>query len=80
MHDGAGIRPPGLHLLCRSCHACASGVAGHGLRILPVQHHGAQLLVASVPLTADAGWRALGEGELIVARRGRAIPLDESRI
>lgn len=70
MHDGAGIRPPGLHLLCRSCHACASGIEGHGLRILPIQDHDAQLLLASVPLTTDAGWRALGDGELIVGRGG----------
>jgi glutamine amidotransferase len=80
MHDGAGIGPPGLHLLCRSCNASVSDVEGSGLRIVPTEDWGAQLLVASVPLTADAGWRALGEGELIVARRGRAIPLDESRI
>jgi predicted glutamine amidotransferase len=49
---------------------CASGVEGHGLRILPVQDHGAQLLVASVPLTTDAGWRALGDGELIALGAG----------
>lgn len=36
--------------------------------------------VASVPLTLDAGWRALGEGELIVARKGCAIPFAESTI
>ena len=80
MHDGAGIRPPGLHLLCRSCGTGAAGVEGSGLRIAPAQDHGAQLLVASVPLTLDAGWRALGEGELIVARKGCAIPFAESTI
>lgn len=74
MHDAAGIRPPGLHVLCRSCEAGASDIDGQGLRIVPTQDRGAQLLVASVPLTADAGWRALGEGELIVARLGHLLP------
>ena len=78
MHDGVGIRPPGLHALCRPCDAGASGVEAPGLRIVPTQDHDAQWLVASVPLTADAGWRALGEGELIVARRGRVLRATEA--
>ena len=31
-----------------------------------------QTLIASVPLTADAAWRPLEEGELLVMRAGRA--------
>ena len=80
MHDGAGIRPPGLHVLHRSCDAGGSSVEGPGLRIEPTQDHGAQLLVASVPLTDATAWRALGEGELIVARQGRVLPAPERSI
>jgi predicted glutamine amidotransferase len=75
---GGGIRPPGLHALCRSCDAGAADVDAPGLRIVPTQHDGAQWLVASVPLTADAGWRALGDGELVVARRGRVLRAPET--
>lgn len=77
VHEGTGIRPPGLHVLCRSCDAGSADVEGPGLRIETTQDHGAQLLVASVPLTAAAGWRALDEGELIVARRGRVLRAPE---
>ncbi|HEX6265424.1 MAG TPA: class II glutamine amidotransferase [Burkholderiales bacterium] len=31
------------------------------------------LLAASVPLTREPGWRALGEGELLVARQGALV-------
>ena len=78
MHDGTGIRPPGLHALCRSCDASVAEVDGPGLRIVPTQDHDAQWLVASVPLTTDAAWRALGEGELIVVRQGRVLPASEA--
>lgn len=73
-HDGGAIRPPGLHLLCRSCNPDNGEPAGfdaQGLRIVPTQPAGAQVLIASVPLTSDRSWRALGEGELLVARSGR---------
>lgn len=73
IHQGIGIRPPGLHVLCRSCEASLSTIDAPGLHIAPPQEQGAQLLVASVPLTVDTTWRALGEGELIVARRGRVL-------
>lgn len=73
--QGAGaIRPPGLHLLCRSCDPSNSEPASfdaQGLRIVPTQAAGAQVLVASVPLTTGSSWRALDEGELVVARSGR---------
>ena len=69
IHPGEGIRPPGLHLLCRGCEALAVA----GLAIAPTAPGGHEVLVASVPLDADAGWRALAEGELVVIRRGRAL-------
>jgi len=52
--DGGAIRPPGLHLLCRSCspdNSELSGLEAQGLRIEPTQAGGAQVLVASVPLS-----------------------------
>lgn len=73
IHDDGVIRPPGLHLLCRSCDADAAGFDARGLQIAPTQPDSAQMLLASVPLTADAHWRALGEGELVVARSGRRV-------
>lgn len=57
--DGAGPRPPGLHVLCRRC------------ALRDAQQD--VTLTASVPLTAEAGWRALAEGELVVARHGRLM-------
>lgn len=72
--DG-NIRPPGLHVLCRSRDADTSSFDTQGLRIVPARAAGAQVLVASVPLTADAAWRPLPEGELLVFRAGRVEPL-----
>lgn len=72
-HEGGAIRPPGLHLLCRPCDGRPAGFDAQGLRIVPIQPAGAQLLLASVPLTTDSSWRALGEGELVVARSGRVV-------
>ena len=74
-HAGGDIRPPGLHVLCRSCDAEASSFDTQGLRIVPTPAAGAQALVASVPLTADAAWRPLAEGELLAFRAGRVEPL-----
>lgn len=76
--DGGAIRPPGLHVLCRSCDGEPSGFDAQRLRIVPTQPSGAQLLVASVPLTTNSSWRALGEGELVVARSGRVMAPAES--
>ena len=52
-------RPPGLHVLCRSC-------AGGGEGPQEV------VLAASVPLTEEA-WRPLEEGEIVVARTGKLL-------
>lgn len=56
---GLGIRPPGLHLLCRRC-ADETGAAQE------------VVLVASVPLTAEA-WQPLDEGEVVVLSSGQRI-------
>jgi glutamine amidotransferase len=71
IQDDGEIRPPGLHVLCRSCKGDGPNFDAQGLRIGPAQHGGAQALVASVPLTADAAWRPLVAGELWVLRAGR---------
>ena len=69
------MRPPGLHVLCRHCaHDASAGemaMRTEGLAITP--REGAEqdvVLFASVPLTQEAGWRALGEGEVIAVRAG----------
>lgn len=69
IHPGEGIRPPGLHLLCRAC----ASLDAPGLRIAPAEPGGTQVLVASVPLTDDPAWRALAEGEVVVIRQGRLL-------
>jgi hypothetical protein len=65
-----GIRPPGLHVLCRACEGERANFDARGLQIVPREVGGSQLLVASVPRTANAAWRPFGEGKLIVARAG----------
>lgn len=65
------IRPPGLHLLCRTCSPRDDGVAIAGVSI----PHGADqevALVASVPLS-DEPWQSLAEGEIVVLREGRVV-------
>lgn len=69
-HGELGIRPPGLHVLCRHCARDTSALRTDGLAIMPTEREQRVVLVASVPLTGEAGWRALGEGELIAVRDG----------
>lgn len=70
--DGAGARPPGLHILCRRCASSDGDVNAEGLTIgLDAEQQ--VVLAASVPLTAEPGWRALAEGELVVAQRGSIV-------
>jgi predicted glutamine amidotransferase len=70
--DGGQLRPPGLHVLCRRCAGEPADVIADGLS---VASGGEQevVLAASVPLTSEPGWRALAEGELLVAQRGRIV-------
>ena len=69
--DTGEIRPPGLHVLCRTCSAAADGVPLAGVS---VAHDAEQqvALVASVPLS-DERWEALAEGEVVVIREGRVV-------
>jgi glutamine amidotransferase len=68
-----GIRPPGLHLLCRTCAGETGAFAAEGLAIGPAAAAQEVVLAASVPLTALEPWRALGEGEVVVVRGGRIV-------
>lgn len=88
MRAGAGIRPPGLHVLSRRCARPGGKLDAPGLSISSEAGDQEAVLVASVPLTHEAGWRPLGEGELIAARSGavvapppafEAIPRDSAR-
>ncbi|MEQ1438589.1 class II glutamine amidotransferase [Fontimonas sp. SYSU GA230001] len=68
------IEPPGLHLLERHCPLEMARVEVPGLEI-GAAASGAQdvALVASVPLTDEAGWRPLAEGEVLAIRGGRVL-------
>jgi predicted glutamine amidotransferase len=71
--DGT-MAPPGLHSLSRRC---AGEPATYDVPGLAVSHHesGEQqvTLVASVPLSSEAGWHALGEGEVLALRDGVVV-------
>jgi predicted glutamine amidotransferase len=73
-HGSSGIRPPGLHRLCRQCRGEEASLHVPGLSIdsafAPEQW---VVLFASVPLSAEPGWQPLAEGELVVARAGRLV-------
>jgi len=68
--DDGVIRPPGLHVLCRSCAAGGGSLEVDGLKIDASKLH--VVLAASVPLT-DEPWIALGNGETVVLRRGLVV-------
>jgi predicted glutamine amidotransferase len=65
------IRPPGLHLVCRTCAPDADGAALTGVALDRAAHQQVAV-VASVPLS-DERWDALGEGELVVLREGQVV-------
>ncbi len=68
---GDGIfRPPGLHLLCRTCKVTPGPIEIPGIAIADgIQH---VILAASVPLTGE-GWTPLAEGEVVAVRKGEVI-------
>ncbi len=73
LHGEQGIRPPGLHVICRRCARFAGAVDTEGLSITPTTSDQNVVLVASVPLTGEPGWRALWEGELVAIRDGAIV-------
>jgi predicted glutamine amidotransferase len=75
--DG-GIRAPGVHVLCRTCAAEGGHEAFRAVGVEIAAGGGAGdrqevVLAASVPLTREAAWSALEEGEVIAARDGRIV-------
>ena len=73
-----GIRPPGLHLLCRTCAGETGAFVAEGLAIGPAAAAQEVVIAASVPLTAGEPWRALVDGEIVVVRGGRIVQPGES--
>jgi glutamine amidotransferase len=65
--DDGNIRPPGLHLLVRSCNEQAVDLTESGVILAPIAQE--LVLVASVPLT-DEPWEPLDEGEVIAVTKG----------
>jgi len=61
------VRPPGLHLLVRSCNEQAIDLSQSGVLLAPLAQE--LVLVASVPLT-DEPWEPIGEGEVVAVTRG----------
>lgn len=60
-------KPPGLHLLERSCNEQAVDLRQSGVMLAPVAQELA--LIASVPLT-DESWEPIEEGEVIALTQG----------
>jgi len=67
IQDDGGTRPPGLHLLVRSCNEQAVDLTQSGVMLAPVAQELA--LVASVPLT-DEPWEPISEGAVIALTQG----------
>ena len=74
-----GIRPPGLHVLCRTCAAESGAFATEGLSIEPAEIAQEVVIAASVPLTAGEPWQALADGEIVAVRGGRIVSPGESQ-
>lgn len=72
-HADAGIRPPGLHLIERRCQAGEHAWNAPGLAIGGSAGEQRVFIAASVPLTGEAAWQALAEGELVAARGGEIV-------
>ncbi len=70
--DASGvIRPPGLHVVCRTCIASTEGPPLAGITLDPAAEQ-TVALVASVPLSSEA-WQPLEEGEVVVLQDGKVV-------
>lgn len=67
-HAGGAVKPPGLYVLRRRCPGKVGSPASNALAV-----EQELVIAASVPLTTEAGWQALDEGELLVAQHGRLV-------
>jgi glutamine amidotransferase len=81
-NGGEGIRPPGLHVMCRCFRATSETPLAAGISIESAAAEEQVVLLASVPLTRDPAWRPLGEGEMLAVRHGaiveRRLPTGEA--
>jgi predicted glutamine amidotransferase len=73
MRQPEGSWLPGLHMLCRQCSGERSNLDTAGLSLSASGAEQHVVLLASVPLTTEKGWRALGEGEVVVVRDGIGV-------
>lgn len=73
MQADGRIAPPGLHVLTRRCERAGGSFEAEGLAIRTESAEQRAVLIASVPLTAEGGWRALAPGEIVVARDGEVV-------
>jgi glutamine amidotransferase len=73
MRQPEGSWLPGLHVICRHCSGERSSLHVDGLSLSTSGAEQQVVLVASVPLTTESGWRALDEGELIAVRDGKIL-------
>lgn len=73
LRQSSGAWRPGLHVLCRTCAGGSGRLHTEGLTIAGSSEEQHVVLIASVPLTAEPGWRALEEGELLAIRNGRVV-------
>jgi len=65
-------RPPGLHVLHRTCGPEPDQFCADGLQIASASGRQEMVLVASVPLT-DEDWRPLECGEVLTLRQGKIV-------
>lgn len=63
-------RPPGLHVLCRTCSVDTEALKADDITIGGESQR--VLLFASVPLS-DEPWRPLKEGEIVIAEAGAIV-------
>lgn len=64
--DGV-VRPPGLHMLVRSCNDQAVDLSQSRIMMAPISQE--LTLIASVPLTVEA-WQPIEEGDVIALKNG----------
>jgi len=74
MRQAEGSWLPGLHLICRHCSGERVSLHAAGLSLSASDTEQHVVLVASVPLTAEDGWRVLREGEMVTMRDGTILP------
>jgi glutamine amidotransferase len=73
MQADGRIAAPGLHVITRQCAQGGGRYEAAGLEIVSEAQRQQVTLFASVPLTGEDGWRALGEGEIVAVHGGTIL-------